>query len=204
MMRQGARTSRWIAGLLCVCWLVSTMGAALAVPYPYEAVCGENVNLRKTASASAVILKRLQAGDSVTILGVRQLLQPQGGGVTGYALKEYVDGVSRGGAGTQGGLLPARSRRCGQIPYDTNTIERVKLRKTDNATADVLLSIPGDEIITVLSLTSTGFAKVKYKEKPVCGQLLCESGNIPAPTPKDRPPPAPTRPYTALQKGSAG
>ncbi len=207
-MRQGARTSRWVAGLLCVCWLVSIMGVALAVPYPYEAVCGENVNLRKTASASAVILKRLQAGDSVTILGVSgSYYNLKAGGVAGYALKEYVDGVS---PAAEPGPKVASSQPApaavDKYPYDTNTIERVKLRKTDNATADVLLSIPGDEIITVLSLTSTGFAKVKYNGKTgFVVSSYVNLANIPAPTPKGQATPSPdAAKYTVLQKGSSG
>ncbi|MEA5016590.1 MAG: peptidoglycan-binding protein [Candidatus Limiplasma sp.] len=207
-MRQGARTSRWVAGLLCVCWLASLMWTASAATYPYEVVCGENVNLRKAASSSAVVLKRLQAGDSVTILEVSgSYYKIKAGTVTGFALKEYVDGVSNT---AETGPTVASSQPApvavDKYPYDTNTIQRVKLRKTDNATADVLLSIPGDEVVTVLSLTSTGFARVKYKGKTgFVVSSYVNLANIPAPTPKPGATASPdAEKYTVLQKGSAG
>lgn len=207
-MSKAARTSRWVAGLLCVCWLVSLMGAALAATYPYEAICGENVNLRKTASASGVIVKRLQAEESVTILGISgAYYKLKAGSVTGYALKEYVDGVSPAAeAGpTETSVQPAPAA-VDKYPYDTNTIQRVKLRKTDKPTAEVMLSIPGDEVVTVLSLTSTGFARVKYNGKT--GYVVSSYvnlANIPAPTPKPGPTPDPeAAKYTELKKGSAG
>ncbi|NLV58416.1 MAG: SH3 domain-containing protein [Clostridiales bacterium] len=207
-MRQGARTSRWVAGLLCFIWLASISWSALAAAYPYDTTCGENVNLRKSASSSAVVVKRLQAGDSITILGVSgSYYQIKVGTVTGYALKEYVDGVSPAAdpGPTVASSQPAPSA-VDKYPYDTNTIDRVKLRKTDNATADVLLSIPRDEVVTVVSLTSTGFAKVKYKGKT--GYVVSSYvnlANIPTPTPKAETTPSPeAAKYGTLQKGSAG
>ncbi len=207
-MRHSARTSRLVAGFLCVLLLASLVEAALSASYPYDTRCLDNVNLRKSASANATVLMRIKAGSSVTVVGVSgQYYKLDAGGMKGYALKKYVDGLSDSPDGMPSVIsaLPPPGG-VSTYPYDTNTIDSVKLRKTAEPSGEVLLRIPRDDVVLVLELTSNGFAKVKYSGKTGYAKSdFINLANIPAPTPVPTPTPPPgAEKYTELKKGSTG
>ena len=208
MMNQRARGRRWLAGLLCCCLLLAVVFSALAATYPYETVCIENVNLRKSASGSATILKRVEAGASVKILGVSgTYYKIEFDGVTGYAVKNYVDGTSPGAETPPviaGFLDPPVA--VDSYPYDTNVLARVKFRKTAEDMATILSLIPQDAIVTVQGVAENGYAKVRYDGKTGyvnSGFLNLAVIATPAPKPTPTPDPAAAK-YTLLQTGSSG
>lgn len=165
-MKRIAGTSRLVAGLVCAVFVLWLAVAAVAATYPYDTTCMENVNLRQKANSTSTILKRIQAGDTITVLGVSgSYYQVKFAGVTGYAMKQYVDGTSSGAEATP--EVPSELSAPSAInsyPYDTYTLDSVKLRQTASDKAAVLLTIPKDAVVTVYDVTG-GFAKVKYNGK---------------------------------------
>lgn len=208
-MNKRARKTRLLAGILCTSLLLTALFSAMAATtYPYETTCIEAVNLRKTASSSAVIMKRIPAGVSVKVLGVSgDYYQVEYDGATGYAIKQYVDGTT---PGTEVAPVLAESLdppiAITGYPYDTIAIANVKLRKTASDTATVLLVVPQDAVLTVLDVTASGFAKVKYNGKTgyvMSSFLNLASFSIQTAAPTDTPDPEAAK-YTVLQMGSTG
>ena len=207
-MKLSGRISRWLAAFLCVLWLISAMPAASSVSYPYETKCNESVNMRRSPSASAIVLYRLQVGDSVTVLGeTGQYYQIKYMNITGYAMKQYVDGTS--GAKETAPVVGSSwdpPSAVNSYPYDTTTIVSVKLRKTASDTATVLEMVPQNALVTVLDMTGNGYAKVRYGSKTgyVAGAFI-NLANITAKggKPLSTPNPAGAK-YTILKKGSSG
>ncbi len=205
-MRQ--RTRSWLAGLLCGIWLLSTLVIALAATYPYETTCVENVNMRAKASESAGIMKRLKAGDKITVTATTgQFYKIKVGKDTGYAMRMYVDGTSPDAdTAPRASATMAAPPAVDKYPYDTITIDAVKLRKKAEAEAPVIVRIPRDSVIKVLDVLSSGFAKVTYNGKTgYVVKAFVNLANIPVPTPE----PGATLPpnadkYPILKKGSSG
>lgn len=197
-----------------VCFLLLALLLPVLVPafaattYPYDTQSIESVRLRKSASSNAVVIANISAGDTVTILGVTgSYYKISFNGKTGYAMKKYIDGTSNaaesGPSGSGNALSPGA---IDSYPYDTTTIDRVKLRKSASETAAVLLVVPQGESITVLDVTNNGFAKVKFDGKT--GYLMSayvNLANIPTPTPIATPTPdLGAAKYTELKSGDAG
>lgn len=208
-MNKRARKIRLMAGIMCVSLLLTALFSAMAATtYPYQTTCMEAVNLRKTASSSAVIMKRIQAGASVKVLGVSgDYYQIEFDGATGYAIKQYVDGTTTGTevAPVLADYLAPPIAITG-YPYDTTAIANVKLRKTASDTATVLLVVPQDALLTVLDVTASGFAKVRYNGKTgyvMSSFLNLASFSIQTAAPTATPDPEAAK-YTVLQMGSTG
>ena len=176
-----------------------------ATTYPYETICMENVNLRKTASGSAVILKRLQAGETVKVLGASgSYYKLEAQNKTGYALKTYVDGLSTGPETAPViSMLVTPPNSVTSYPYDTYTLASVKFRKTAADDAEILSRIPQDAVVRVQGLESNGYAKIRYEGKNgYVNSGFLNLANIPGPTPEPVDPEAAK--YPALEVGSSG
>ena len=197
------RLMRALALLMTLALVLSACVTAMATTYPYDTKSGESVKLRKSANSTSVVLANISAGDTVTVLGkTDQYYKITYNGKTGYAMIEYIDGAAE----IAPSVTPEPLTGIDKYPYDTVTTTRVKLRKTADANATVLVVIPENKMITVYEVKSNGFAKVKYNGKT--GFVMTDFivlANIPTPTP------LPTvtananaAKYTALSTGSTG
>ena len=166
-----------LAGLLLFC-LPLLQSAQAAVSYPYDTVSAANVNLRRSANTSSVILKRIEKGDTVTVLGASgKFFKVKFDGVTGYAMKGYIDGTAvaeESAPSVTQGPAPAA---VNAYPYDTTTLDNVKLRRKASSTAVVMQVVPKDAVVTVLGMSADGlYAQVKYSGKS--GYLLATYVNL--------------------------
>ncbi|HPR77262.1 MAG TPA: peptidoglycan-binding protein [Candidatus Limiplasma sp.] len=197
------RLMRALALLMTLALVLSACVTAMATTYPYDTKSGESVKLRKSANTTSVVLANINAGDTVTVLGkTDQFYKITFNGKPGYAMVKYIDGAAE----VTPAVTPEPLTGIDKYPYDTTTTTRVKLRKSADANATVLVVIPENEMITVYEVKSNGFAKVKYEGKT--GFVMTDFivlANIPTPTP------APTvtanadaTKYTALATGSTG
>ncbi|NLI21131.1 MAG: SH3 domain-containing protein [Clostridiales bacterium] len=197
------RLSRILALLLGFTLAMSAAVQAAATTYPYDTQSGESVKLRKYASTTSVVLATINAGDTVTVLAksgnfykVTYLTY------TGYAMIKYIDGVDESVTPTPQEALTGVS----SYPYDTVTVSRVKLRKAADEAATVLTVIPQDEMVTVYSVTSNGFAKVKYSGRTgyvMTAYLVLASIPTPTPVPTTTVSPDASK-YTEVKTGSTG
>lgn len=198
------RFLRTAAVLVALAVALASLVSAAAATYPYDTQAGESVKLRRSASTTAVVLATINAGETVTILGkTGDFYKVQYQSYTGYAMVEYIDGASETvTAGTAQDVLSAVT----SYPYSTTTTSRVKLRKAADENADVLIVVPENELVTVYSVTSNGFAKAKYAGKT--GYLMTAFivlANIPTPTPVAEATVSPQAArYTVLKSGATG
>ena len=201
----------WTSALVAVtvlALLAPVAMSALAATYPYETISMDDVNLRSRANTSSVVLKRIKAGDTVTILGVSgDFYRVSFDGSTGYAMKRYIDGTDPAADPTPNpDLVLPPITAISEYPYDTITIDRVKLRKKAETEGEVIRTLLADTVVTVQELTDNGFAKVRVDGDT--GYVLASHLNladIPAPTPTPSPTPVPgTEKYTELKKGDEG
>lgn len=202
-MTKHIRGSRMLAALVCILYIMSQF-SAIAATYPYDTTCMENVNLRKSAKSSAEILKRIQAGETITVLGITgSYYKVRYNGITGYAMRQYVNGTSNTPDEAPGTIvyLPPPSA-VDSYPYDTTTKANAKLREVADVSANVLAAIPMDTAITVEEVTTTGFAKVRYQGKTgyVIGTLVHLFDITAPPSTAD----AEAYLYYSLENGSTG
>ncbi|MBO5500718.1 MAG: SH3 domain-containing protein, partial [Clostridia bacterium] len=93
-MRLTKSLVRMVAATLLIALMMSVMAPALAASYPYDTVSMDDVNLRKRASSSAVVLGKIKAGDPIRVLGkTGDWYKVEYRGETGYAMCVYVDGL---------------------------------------------------------------------------------------------------------------
>ncbi|MDD3212967.1 MAG: peptidoglycan-binding protein [Eubacteriales bacterium] len=193
-----------LAALALVALLAATCIPAAATAYPYDTESGDSVKLRKYANTTSVVLATINQGDTVTVLGKSgSFYKVKYNNYTGYAMIEFIDGENESSVPTttQDPLTGVDS-----YPYDTTTIARVKLRKSAATSSTALLVIPAEAMITVYSVTSNGFAKIKYNGKNgyVMTDYIVLAG-IPTPTPV---PTVTVNPeatkYTSLSVGATG
>ena len=110
-----------------------------------------------------MVLANISAGDSVTILGkTDSYYKVKYKNYTGYAMITYIDGASET---LPPGVTPSSLASVTSYPYSTSTVVRAKLRKSADLESDVLTVVPQEGLITVYSVTSSGFAKAKYAGK---------------------------------------
>ena len=199
-MTKRGKMCRLMAWVLTMVVFVTTW--ALAETYPYETQSAENVNLRRTASASALVLKRIPAGAQITVVG------ESGGyykitfdGATGFAMKQYIDGASTAGnSATNSSGIHISPSAIDSYPYETTTISEVKLRKSAASNATVVTTVPADSVITIMEMADNGFAKAVYRNRTgyVMGTYV-HLINIPTPSL------APSmQKYATLQSGQSG
>lgn len=197
------RSMRALAIALGMILALSSVVYATAETYPYDTKSGESVKLRRYANTTSVVLATINAGDAVTILGKSDnFYKIQYNGKTGYAMVKYIDGATE----TVASVTPEPLTAVTSYPYETTTVSRVKLRKTADENADVLVVVPENEMITVYSVTSNGFAKAKYNGKT--GYVMTSYivlANIPTPTPVPTTTVSPNAvKYTEVKTGATG
>lgn len=201
-MRHGNRWARLLAAVCAMALFLSVISPALAAKYPYDTVSMDDVNMRSRANTTSIILKKIQKGDTVTILGVTgSFYRVEFDGKTGYAMKKYIDGTDPSPDPSPNPALSMQAPPAiSEYPYDTTVIDYVKLRKVAKTDGEVILTIPAGSVVTVYDRTSNGFVKVKYDGKTgYCVDTHINLANIPAPTPKPG-----AEKYTELKNGSEG
>lgn len=201
-MRHGNRWARLLAAMCAMALFLSVISPALAAKYPYDTVSMDDVNMRSRANTTSTILKKIQKGDTVTILGVTgSFYRVEFDGKTGYAMKKYIDGTDPSPDPSPNPALSMQAPPAiSEYPYDTTVIDYVKLRKVAETEGEVILTIPAGSVVTVYDRTSNGFVKVKYDGKTgYCVDTHINLANIPAPTPQPG-----AEKYTELKNGSEG
>ena len=201
-MRHGNRWARLLAAMCAMALFLSVISPALAAKYPYDTVSMDDVNMRSRANTTSTILKKIQKGDTVTILGVTgSFYRVEFDGKTGYAMKKYIDGTDPSPDPSPNPALSMQAPPAiSEYPYDTTVIDYVKLRKVAETEGEVILTIPAGSVVTVYDRTSNGFVKVKYDGKTgYCVETHINLANIPAPTPQPG-----AEKYTELKNGSEG
>ena len=201
-MRHGNRWARLLAAVCAMALFLSVISPALAAKYPYDTISMDDVNMRSRANTTSTILKKIQKGDTVTILGVTgNFYRVEFDGKTGYAMKKYIDGTDPSPDPSPNPALSMQAPPAiSEYPYDTTVIDYVKLRKVAQTEGEVILTIPAGSVVTVYDRTSNGFAKVKYDGKTgYCVDTHINLANIPAPTPQPG-----AEKYTELKNGSEG
>ena len=198
------RLQRMTAILCCIMLAATMIATASAATYPYDVQSADSVKVRRYATSTSVVLAYIDAGDTVTLLGESgSYYKVQFGDVTGYAVKEYINGDS---LLEDPEYIVSLLSTVSEYPYQTTTTARVNMRKSASATATVLQIVPDNAIITVKSVTSNEYAKAEYNDKT--GYILTEYINlspIPTPTPIPEPTVDPNaEKYPTLNYGDEG
>ena len=179
--------------------------AALAETFPYTTVTNDQVNMRRNASSTSVVLERISEGTAVTVLGEKgNYYKISYKNRTGYVIKEYV--AAPAGAATP---APAQELTAPGYPYETTTRDSVNLREKQSTRSAKLASIPKGAVITVEQVSGS-FARVNYNG--LSGYCVKDYLNLktivkPTATPVPEatvPPEANASGYQVLQRGSAG
>ncbi len=207
-MKHGKLWARLLAVVCVLALVLPTFSTALAASYPYDVISMDDVNVRSRANTTSTVLKKIQAGDTVSILGTSgDFYRVKFEGKTGYAMKMFIDGTDPSAD------EPFDESRTMQAPpaivsypYDTVVLQNVKLRKTAEVEGKVYCTVLEGNLVEVLDRTSNGFAKVKYEGKTgYVVETHINLADIPAPTPVPTATPKPgTEKYTELANGSKG
>lgn len=207
-MKHGKLWARILSVVCVLAMILPMISTALAATYPYDAISMDDVNLRKNANTTSTVLKKIKAGDLVSILGATgQFYRVKFDGKTGYAMKQYIDGTTKDADKPfDPTLAQSAPAAIYEYPYDTVVLQNVKLRKTAEAEGDVIRMLLAGSMVEVLDRTSNGFAKVKAEGKT--GYVVdthINLADIPAPTPVPTATPAPgSEHFVELSKGSSG
>ena len=155
-MRHGNRWARLLAAVCAMALFLSVISPALAAKYPYDTISMDDVNMRSRANTTSTILKKIQKGDTVTILGVTgSFYRVEFDGKTGYAMKKYIDGTDPSPDPSPNPALSMQAPPAiSEYPYDTTVIDYVKLRKVAQTEGEVILTIPAGSVVTVYDRTS--------------------------------------------------
>ncbi len=198
---------RMVAAMLTMILLLGLMAPALAASYPYDSISMDDVNLRKRPSDSAVVLRKIKAGDAITVLGKSgSYYKVEYQGVTGYAMCKYVDGLDPSPDPSPDPSLQLNPPSAiSTYPYDTTVAGQVKMRVSPKADAEVIRTLLAGANVEVIDVDVNGFAKIKHEGRTgyvVAGYL--NLADIPLPTPT----PAPTvhpdaQKYTSVKLGDA-
>lgn len=207
-MKHGFFWTRLMAVVCALTLVLSMITAAQAASYPYDAASMDDVNLRSRANTNSTILKKIKAGDVVTILGTSgSFYKVKFDGKIGYAMKSFIDGTD---SSADAPFDESRSLQAPPsiytYPYDTVVLQNVKLRKTAEAEGAVIRLVREGSLVEVLDRTSNGFAKVKVEGKTgYVVETHINLADIPAPTPVPTATPKPGSEYYAeLSRGSKG
>ena len=207
-MKHGKHWLRLLAVVCVLSLLLPMIPSALAASYPYDTISMDDVNVRSRASSNSTVIKKIKAGDSVTILGVSgDYYRVKFDGKTGYAMKMYIDGTD---PSADEPFDASRTQQAPpsiyQYPYDTVVLQNVKLRKTAEAEGTVIRTLLEGTMVEVQERTSNGFAKVKAEGKTgYVVETHINLADIPAPTPVPTATPKPgTEKYTELKSGDRG
>lgn len=201
---------RWMAAFVALMLFLPTLMTALAAAYPYKTTSMSNVNMRKRANTSSTILKRIKAGDTVTILGKSgNYYEVEFENVEGYVQQRYIDGTDSSPDPEPDESLRYTPLAATSYPYETVTVGYVKLRKTASEKGTTIRTLPTGTLVTVQGL-SGDFAKVKHENTtgylyapyvnlatiaPAAGSTLTESGTVIS---------GEASKYTSVKKGDTG
>ncbi len=199
------RLQRIVSILFGMMLTLSAVLPAAAASYPYEKQSADSVNVRKYASSTSVVLAYIEEGDIITLLGeTGSYYKVQIGDVVGYAMKKYIDGEA---LDSSADAVARMLSSVTKYPYQTTTTDRVKMRSKANDSASVILFVPAGGIITVSSVTASGYAKATYSGKT--GYIMTDYVNLasaiatPTPIPETTVDPKATK-YPTLQFGDEG
>ena len=189
--------------------LSAGLAASDDLSYPFTTVTTDNVNMRRSASSSSVVLERIDKGDSITVLGTSgNYYKVSYNDRTGYVLKQYVD-VS---AATTPLPTVAVVETATGYPYETTTKDSVNLREKKSTSSGLIRQIPQGATITILAV-SGDYAQVEYKgDTGYCVKdyinikEIVKATNTPAPTavPVETSDIYVAPSYTIVQKGDTG
>ena len=130
--------------------LSAGLAASDDLSYPFTTVTTDNVNMRRSASSSSVVLERIDKGDSITVLGTSgNYYKVSYNDRTGYVLKQYVD-VS---AATTPLPTVAVVETATGYPYETTTKDSVNLREKKSTSSGLIRQIPQGATITILAVS---------------------------------------------------
>ena len=207
-MKHGKLWARILSAVCVLALILPMISTALAASYPYDTTSMDDVNLRSRASTNSTVLKKIKAGDLVSILGATgDFYRVKFDGKTGYAMKDYIDGTTEDADKPfDPSLAQSAPAAIYEYPYDTVVLQNVKLRKTAEAEGTVIRMLLAGSMVEVLDRTSNGFAKVKAEGKT--GYVVdthINLADIPAPTPVPTATPVPgTELFVELSVGSSG
>ena len=189
--------------------LSAGLAASDDLSYPFTTVTTDNVNMRRSASSSSVVLERIDKGDSITVLGTSgNYYKVSYNDRTGYVLKQYVD-VS---AATTPLPTVAVVETATGYPYETTTKDSVNLREKKSTSSGLIRQIPQGATITILAV-SGDYAQVEYKgDTGYCVKdyinikEIVKATNTPVPTavPVETSDIYVAPSYTIVQKGDTG
>ena len=132
--------------------------ALAALSYPFMTTTSDKVNMRRSASATSVVLERLDKGAAITVTGASgNYYKVTYNNRTGYIMKQYV--VTDADSIVTPTPVPVET--VGGYPYDTVTTAKVNLRAKRSTSSDILKKIPEGATVTVKGVTGT-FASVDY------------------------------------------
>jgi len=207
-MKHGKLWARLLAAVCVLALILPTISTAFAASYPYETVSMDDVNMRKRANTTSLVLEKIKEGDTVTILGVSgDFYRVEFDGQTGYAMKSFIDGTDPSADEPFDSSLAVQAPPAiYAYPYDTVVLQNVKLRKTAETEGEVIRMLKAGSLVEVLDRTSNGFAKVKVeRETGYVVETHINLADIPAPAPTPAPTPVPgSDRYETLSNGSTG
>ena len=159
-MKHGKFLARLLAVVCVAALMLSMIPSALAAKYPYETVSMDDVNMRSRANTTSTVLKKIQSGDPVTVLGATgDFYKIKFDGKTGYAMKKFIDGTD---PSADDPFDESRTMQAAPAiyayPYDTLVLQHVKLRKTAEVEGKVICTLLEGSMVEVLERTSNGFA----------------------------------------------
>ena len=207
-MKHGKLWARLLAAVCVLALILPTVSTAFAASYPYDVISMDDVNMRSRANTSSLVLKKIKAGDTVSILGSSgDFYRVKYDGKTGYAMKSFIDGTD---PSADEPFDPSRYVQAppaiSTYPYDTVVLQNVKMRKTAEAEGEVIRMLLEGSLVEVTGRTSNGFAKVKVDGKTgYVVETHINLANIPAPAPEPTATPVPgSDRYETLSVGSSG
>ncbi len=163
---------RMLAAGLCLMLLSLCLSATGTTLFPYQTVTTANVNLRRSASSTAVILEELAEGTSVSVLGESgSYLKVSTGNHTGYVLRDYLK--------PGGGMVVESATNLADTatgyPYETTSREKVNLRARKSTESTLVDQVPKGATVTVNAVTGD-WAKIDFNGHS--GYVLAEYLNI--------------------------
>ena len=110
---------------------------AYASTYPYTGTTNDKVNMRRSPRSNSVVLERLEAGESVSVLGESgSYFEIAYNNRTGYILKQYIDSGNAevSTSATAAPYTPSTEDTVTGFPYQTTTRDKVNLRRSPSST----------------------------------------------------------------------
>ena len=158
---------------LVIAFSVCTFAQAAKLTFPFDTVATDTVNMRRSASAHAIILERVAKGDTVTVTGESgNYFKVTYKSRTGYILKTYLS------TDAESMVTPAPTEipTATGYPYETVTTDKVNLRARASLYSSILKKIPKGATVTVTKITGSWAADVDMTE--YLNEMLSEDEEI--------------------------